>query len=379
MSAAMPAPVDRHLRGYAARPHVTFGNPNGVTGMSSPPPNPARTQVAISGLRKSFRVAGKTIEAVRGIDLTVAAGRDLWAARAERRGEDHHPAHPHHPAARRRGPRVRRRRGRPARPGAGPAADRLRQPARRCRQRGDRAGEPAARRPAVRPERRRRQASAAPSSAEVFDLDGARRPPGPHLLGRPAPPARGRARHHAPARGCCSSTSRPPASTRRTGRTCGSSSGCCATAAPRSSSPRTTWTRPTSSATGSRSSITAGSSRSARPDELKQRYSADTIVGHARGVAPPCWTAVARELADAPSAASWWRSSTGTIRLTATDATRAMAAVFGALAARACQRAAASVARPSLDDVFLRETGRSLRDAACPERRRAPSREEVAA
>ena len=39
-----------------------------------------------------------------------------------------------------------------------------------------------------------------------------------------------------------------------------------------------------------------------------------------------------------------------------------MAAVFGVLAARGIPTRAASVARPSLDDVFLRETGRSLRD-----------------
>jgi ABC-2 type transport system ATP-binding protein len=41
-----------------------------------------------------------------------------------------------------------------------------------------------------------------------------------------------------------------------------------------------------------------------------------------------------------------------------------MAAVFDALASRGVPTRAASVARPSLDDVFLRETGRSLRDAS---------------
>jgi hypothetical protein len=40
-----------------------------------------------------------------------------------------------------------------------------------------------------------------------------------------------------------------------------------------------------------------------------------------------------------------------------------MAAVFVVLAARRVNVLAASVGRPSLDDVFLRETGRSLRDA----------------
>jgi len=54
------------------------------------------------------------------------------------------------------------------------------------------------------------------------------------------------------------------------------------------------------------------------------------------------------------------------IRVTAADATRAMAAVFGALAERGVPTRAASVARPTLDDVFLRETGRSLRDAGSP-------------
>jgi ABC-2 type transport system ATP-binding protein len=41
---------------------------------TQPPPAPASAAVAITGLRKSFRVAGQTIEAVSGIDLTVAAG-----------------------------------------------------------------------------------------------------------------------------------------------------------------------------------------------------------------------------------------------------------------------------------------------------------------
>ena len=53
----------------------------------------------------------------------------------------------------------------------------------------------------------------------------------------------------------------------------------------------------------------------------------------------------------------------GAIRLTVTDPTAAMAAVFGVLAARRVNVLTASVGRPSLDDVFLRETGRSLRDA----------------
>jgi ABC-2 type transport system ATP-binding protein len=97
------------------------------------------------------------------------------------------------------------------------------------------------------------------------------------------------------------------------------------------------------------------------PDELKRRYSSDTIsvtpdVTH--GDLP----ALSRELADA-AAADGVVVENGAIRLTVTDTTQAMAAAFGVLAARGVPARAVSVARPSLDDVFLRETGRSLRDA----------------
>lgn len=40
-----------------------------------------------------------------------------------------------------------------------------------------------------------------------------------------------------------------------------------------------------------------------------------------------------------------------------------MAVVFGVLAGRGVDVLDASAGRPSLDDVFLHETGRSLRDA----------------
>jgi len=105
------------------------------------------------------------------------------------------------------------------------------------------------------------------------------------------------------------------------------------------------------------------------PDELKQRYSADTITVTTE-TGPDVLEAVARELADVPfisgAVVEAGAAGHGTIRLTATDATRAMAAVFGALASRGVPTRAASFARPTLDDVFLRETGRSLRDAGSP-------------
>ena len=100
------------------------------------------------------------------------------------------------------------------------------------------------------------------------------------------------------------------------------------------------------------------------PDELKRRYSGDTI-SVTPDVAPSALDAVARELADEVSAGST-TIERGAIRLTVTDPTAAMAAVFGLLAARGVSVLDTSVGRPSLDDVFLRETGRSLRDTGVP-------------
>ena len=87
-------------------------------------------------------------------------------------------------------------------------------------------------------------------------------------------------------------------------------------------------------------------------------------------VARPGLPALARELADAASAQASVVEN-GVIRLTVTDPTAAMAAVFGVLTGRRVNVLAASVGRPSLDDVFLRETGRSLRDAGTPDSGRA--------
>ena len=112
------------------------------------------------------------------------------------------------------------------------------------------------------------------------------------------------------------------------------------------------------------------------PDELKRRYSADTISVTPDPGAPEAAPVLARELAGAPFV-DRADVEDGAIRLTVTDTTRAMAAVFGVLAARGIPTRAASVARPSLDDVFLRETGRSLRDTG--EDPATPETAEVAA
>jgi len=100
------------------------------------------------------------------------------------------------------------------------------------------------------------------------------------------------------------------------------------------------------------------------PDQLKRAYSADTITV-TPDVAMAGLPAIARELADA-TCGEVTLTEDGAIRLTVKDTTSALAAVFGALAGHRLNVLAVSVGRPSLDDVFLRETGRSLRDAGVP-------------
>ncbi len=96
------------------------------------------------------------------------------------------------------------------------------------------------------------------------------------------------------------------------------------------------------------------------PDELKRRYSGDTISVTPKDADLPALSAELARAAFVERAAI----EDGAIRLTVTDTTRAMAAVFGVLADHGVPTRAASVARPSLDDVFLEQTGRSLRDDA---------------
>jgi ABC-2 type transport system ATP-binding protein len=96
------------------------------------------------------------------------------------------------------------------------------------------------------------------------------------------------------------------------------------------------------------------------PDELKRRYSGDAIT-----LTPDVPRAVLPTLAgELATAAAAQRASVedGRVRLAVTDTTSAIAAAFGLLAARGTTVLDVSIARPTLDDVFLRETGRTLRD-----------------
>jgi len=100
------------------------------------------------------------------------------------------------------------------------------------------------------------------------------------------------------------------------------------------------------------------------PAQLRQRYSGDTISITPAGL-PDSLESLERELADIPLVRST-RIADGSIRLAVADATRSMAAVFAVLAGNGISVRAAALAQPSLDDVFLHETGRSLRDAGGP-------------
>ena len=100
------------------------------------------------------------------------------------------------------------------------------------------------------------------------------------------------------------------------------------------------------------------------PAELKHRYSGDTIA-ITPSLPPQSLPSLERDLASGPFVRAA-RTSGDSIRLSVSDTTQAMAAAFGLLAGRGIEVRSASLAQPSLDDVFLRETGRSLRDAGPP-------------
>jgi ABC-2 type transport system ATP-binding protein len=357
MSAAAPAPVDRQLRGYAgpaARNDQQLAN--GVTGMSSPPSD--ATAVVMSGLRKSFHAAGKTIEAVRGIDLIVAAGEIFGLLGPNGAGKTTTlrilttllPAD------------------------AGQAfvagADVRRDPAlvrRRIGYVGQLGG-----------------ADASATGRENLLLAG-------RLYGLSAVAARSRCAELAEVFGLAEFADRAV-------RTySGGQRRRLEVALGIMHKPRVLFLdEPTTGLDPQNRANLWSLLRSLRdggttvfltthyldeadqlsdrvaivdhgqvialggPDELKRRYSGDTI-SVTPDVEPSALAAVARDLADAVSAGST-TIERGAVRLAVTDPTVAMAAAFGLLAARGVAVLDASVGRPSLDDVFLRETGRSLRD-----------------
>jgi ABC-2 type transport system ATP-binding protein len=93
------------------------------------------------------------------------------------------------------------------------------------------------------------------------------------------------------------------------------------------------------------------------PAELKRRSAGGTIT-----VTLDTGGDVLPDLERLPHVTGARAAADGTVTLDVSDPTRAMAAVFDYLESRGVAAQSASLAQPSLDDVFLRETGRSLRD-----------------
>jgi len=330
--------------------------------MSSPPPNPASDAVAISGLRKSFRVSGKTIEAVRGIDLTVAEGEIFGLLGPNGAGKtttlrilttllpaDAGLAFVAGADVRRDPALVRRRIG-------------------YVSQRGGSDAEATGRENLLLAGRLYGLSAAAARKrfaelAEVFDLT--------ELADRPVRTYSGGQRRRLevalgimhkprvlfldePTTGLDPQNRANLWSLLRSLRDDGTTVFL------------TTHYLDEADQLSDRVAIVDHGQVIAlgTPDELKRRYSGDTI-SVTPDVAPSALDAVARELADEVSAGST-TIERGAIRLTVTDPTAAMAAVFVLLAARGIGVLDISVGRPSLDDVFLRETGRSLRDTGVP-------------
>ena len=99
------------------------------------------------------------------------------------------------------------------------------------------------------------------------------------------------------------------------------------------------------------------------PEELKKRYPVGVTITPRAGIAD--LASVAAELGREPVVREAFIDG-GDIRVDIGSATTGMAAIFDLLRARGVDVLGVSLREPSLDDVFLHETGRSLRDAGEP-------------
>jgi ABC-2 type transport system ATP-binding protein len=97
------------------------------------------------------------------------------------------------------------------------------------------------------------------------------------------------------------------------------------------------------------------------PRELKQQLAGETVVLKPKAGSPPP-EAILGELAREPFIRDG-RVDGDTLRLAVRNGTESLPEIFDLLRARGVGLEAVSLSQPSLDDVFLRQTGRSLRDA----------------
>ncbi len=98
------------------------------------------------------------------------------------------------------------------------------------------------------------------------------------------------------------------------------------------------------------------------PDELKRRVSGDVVTLRVNGAAGHDGTAAARSLLGAVPVVREIADADGALRLTVEHGEEALPVLLRTLDGAGITMSAISLARPTLDDVFLTLTGRSLRD-----------------
>ena len=199
-----------------------------------------------------------------------------------------------------------------------------------------------------------------PRSSTPSTCESCRRSPDRHVLRRDAPPARRRARASSTDRRCCSSTSRRPASTRRLAPGCGTRSGALRELG--TTVFLTTHYLEEADALCDRLAIIDHGRIVAEgtSDQLKQKVAGDVVtIGVERRRRRRSWRSSRRCRSSARPPTTRRPGSSG---CTSTRARRAVPQLLRSLDAAGFAPTSISLNKPSLDDVFLRQTGRSLRE-----------------
>ena len=161
---------------------------------------------------------------------------------------------------------------------------------------------------------------------------------------------------------CCSSTSRPPGSTRGRAPSCGRCSTRSSIAAPRCCSRRSTSTRPSASPTTSSSSTAAASSLAATPARSSARSAAITSTSWSS--TPARLDQAAAIVAEATGGEPAVDAEARSINAPTTGGVDALVAVATQLRDAGIAVEDLSIRQPTLDDVFLTLTGEPCHDDA---------------